>query len=330
MDHAFSKVGMGMRIGVFSDSLPKLARRQMFAWCAERGVTDLELGMGAWGPSPRPHLDFATIGRAHERDRLAGEMREFGIRLSAVNAAGNLLHPSPSKRADAQARFRAAVDLARALGVNRVITMSGCPAGAGGGAIGVFPCWATSADDENLFAWQIEHELAPFWTETSAWLELEAPEIMVCLEMHPGVTIFNSEGFAVLARHVGRNIGLNLDPSHFWWQGIDPLSVVEAHGNRIGHSHGKDTLMYPERIRTQGVLHYAPPGDPARAPWHFAPVGEGHDDATWAKLLGAMRKAGYDGVISIEHEDPRYDGPQGTERSIAGLKRALARLEAEE
>ncbi len=315
-----------MRIGVFSDSLPKLTRREMFAWCAERGVKDVELGVGAWGPWPRPHLDLATIGQAAERDRLSGELREHGLRLSAVNAAGNLLHPDPAKRKDAQTRFRAAVDLAVALDVKRVITMSGCPAGAAGGALGVFPCWATSADDDKLFAWQIENEVGPFWRTTSEWLAKNAPEVMICLEMHPGLTVFNTAGFQALSPYVGRNIGLNLDPSHFWWQGIDPLTVVEELGDRIGWMHGKDTLLNAERIRRQGVLHFAPPSDPAQAPWHFASVGEGRDDKTWATLLGAVRKAGYDGVISIEHEDPRYDGEEGTARSLAGLQRALGQL----
>jgi sugar phosphate isomerase/epimerase len=313
-----------MRIGVYSDSVAKLSRRQMFAWCAERGVQDVELGVGAWGPWPRPHLDIATIGERREREQLAGELREYGLRLGAVNAAGNLLHPDPAKRQDAQDRFWASVELAVALGVNRVITMSGCPAGPGGGLLGIFPCWATSADDERLFAWQVEHEVAPFWRATSDRLQREAPGLMVCLEMHPGVTIFSSAGFQALVPHVGRNIGINFDPSHFWWQGIDPLTVVEALGDRIGWAHGKDTLLYPERIRRDGVLHYAPPGESEAAPWHFAPVGEGHDDRTWATLLAAVRRAGYDGVISIEHEDPRYDGEEGTRRSVDGLKRALA------
>jgi sugar phosphate isomerase/epimerase len=82
-------------------------------------------------------------------------------------------------------------------------------------------------------------------------------------------------------------------------------------------------LLYPERIRRHGVLRHAPPSDPAVAPWHFAAVGEGHDDATWTGLFGALRKAGYDDVVSIEHEDPRYDGEEGTVRSLAGLKRAI-------
>ena len=314
-----------MRIGVYSDSLPGLGRREMLAWCASRGITDVEIGVGAWGPWPRPHLDLATVGEKAERDRLGGELREHGIRLSAVNAAGNLLHPDPAKRADALARFKAAVELAVALGVDRVVTMSGCPAGPGGGALSVFPCWATSADDDKIFAWQMENEVGPFWKATSERLAREAPGLMVCLEMHPGVSLFSSAGFLALAPYVGRNIGINLDPSHFWWQGIDPLTVVEALGDRIGWMHGKDTLLYPDRIRRLGVLHFAPP-DPATAPWHFVSVGEGHDDATWSALFAAVRRAGYDGVVSIEHEDPRYDGPEGTERSRAGLGRALDRL----
>ena len=167
------------------------------------------------------------------------------------------------------------------------------------------------------------NEVGPFWRQTSDWLAKEAPEVMVCLEMHAGLTVFNAAGFEVLTGYVGRNIGLNMDPSHFWWQGIDPLTVVEAFGDRIGWMHGKDTLLYPDRIRKHGVLHFAPPSDPSKAPWHFAPVGEGRDVAAWTALINAVRKAGYDDVISIEHEDPRYDGEEGTARSLAGLRRAL-------
>ena len=317
-----------MRIGVYSDSIPSLTRRDFFAWCAERGILDVELGVGAWGPWPRPHLDMATIGDRTARERLAGELKEFGLRLGAVNAAGNLLHPDPSKRADAQARFAAAVELAVFLGVQRLVTMSGCPAGPGGGALGVFPCWATSADDERIFDWQLANEVGPFWQKTSMDLARDAPELMVCLEMHPGVTIFSSQGFGALVPFVGRNIGLNFDPSHFWWQGIDPLTVIEEHGDRIGWAHGKDTLLYLDRIRRHGVLHFLPPSDPSAAPWHFASVGEGHDHATWASLLSALRRSGYDDVISIEHEDPRYPGEEGTQRSIDGLLGILAERKA--
>ena len=138
--------------------------------------------------------------------------------------------------------------------------------------------------------------------------------------------VAGAAGFEELAAHVGRNVGLNMDPSHFWWQGIDPVTVVEALGDRIGFSHGKDTLLFPERIRKLGVLHHAPPTDPDTAPWHFAAVGEGHGAETWLTLFRALQRTGYDGVVSIEHEDPRYDGEEGTARSLKGLRDILQRM----
>ena len=108
--------------------------------------------------------------------------------------------------------------------------------------------------------------LGPFWRQTSDRLAETAPNVMICLELHPGVSIFSAAGFEALEPYLGSNIGLNFDPSHFWWQGIDPLTVIEALGSRIGHAHGKDTLLYPERIRRQGVLHFSPPPIPARRP----------------------------------------------------------------
>jgi sugar phosphate isomerase/epimerase len=171
----------------------------------------------------------------------------------------------------------------------------------------------------------MENEVGPFWQNVSQRLAARSPDLMICLELHPGVTIFTAAGFEALTRYVGRNIGINMDPSHFWWQGIDPLTVIERLGSRIGYAHGKDTLIHPERVRRDGVLHFAPPAaDPDRAPWHFAPVGEGHDAATWTELIRALQAVGYDDVISIEHEDPRYRGTEGTQRSLDELKRAMS------
>jgi sugar phosphate isomerase/epimerase len=313
-----------MRVGLYSDALPQMTRRELFAFCADHGIADVELGVGAWGPSPRPHLDLdALLREAAARDVLRSELGEFGLRLACVNAAGNPLHPDPVQRADAQARLRGAVELAHLLGVGTVVTMSGCPGGRTGGPIGVFAVWSVCADDEALWEWQFAHELAPFWSETSRWAASGAPGVTICLELHPGVAIFNAAGFERLAAVTGRNVGVNLDPSHFWWQGIDPVRVVEAVGDRIGFAHGKDTLVHPDRVAVHGLLDYRFPVDPATAAWHFAAVGDGHDDAEWARLLGAIRATGYDGVVSIEHEDPRLEPVEGVVRSAAGLRRVL-------
>jgi sugar phosphate isomerase/epimerase len=148
--------------------------------------------------------------------------------------------------------------------------------------------------------------------------------VRICLELHPGLTIFGVESFRRLREAVGPNVGINLDPSHFWWQGVDPRSVIEAHGDAIGFAHGKDTLLHPDRIAVHGVLDARYPVDPATAPWHFAAVGDGRPVAEWTALLAALRASGYDGVVSIEHEDPRMPPEQSIEASAHALRRALA------
>jgi sugar phosphate isomerase/epimerase len=296
-------------------------------WCAERGIAHMEMGVGGWKQAD--HLDLDALLRdARERDRLQGELREHGLVLSCVNAAGNPLHPDPAVGERHAALLRGAVELAALLGCDRVVTMSGCPGGRDGGSTPVFASWPVVPDDETLWEWQLEHRLAPFWRELSAWAAAAAPEVMICLELHAGASAYNPASFARLREAAGPNVGVNLDPSHFWWQGMDPLAVIDEVGPAIGFAHGKDTLVHPDRVRRNGLLDLAFPVDPDTASWHFCAVGSGHDDATWAALVAALRSAGYDGVISIEHEDPRVTPEEGIETSLAALRRACEGVEA--
>jgi len=296
-------------------------------WCAERGIAHIEMGVGGWKQAD--HLDLDALLRdAGERDRLQGELREHGLVLSCVNAAGNPLHPDPAVGERHAALLRGAVELAALLGCDRVVTMSGCPGGRDGGSTPVFASWPVVPDDETLWEWQLEHRLAPFWRELSAWAAAAAPEVMICLELHAGASAYNPASFARLREAAGPNVGVNLDPSHFWWQGMDPLAVIDEVGPAIGFAHGKDTLVHPDRVRRNGLLDLAFPVDPDTASWHFCAVGSGHDDATWAALVAALRSAGYDGVISIEHEDPRVTPEEGIETSLAALRRACEGVEA--
>jgi sugar phosphate isomerase/epimerase len=296
-------------------------------WCAERGIAHMEMGVGGWKQAD--HLDLDALLRdARERDRLQGELREHGLVLSCVNAAGNPLHPDPAVGERHAALLRGAVELAALLGCDRVVTMSGCPGGRDGGSTPVFASWPVVPDDETLWEWQLEHRLAPFWRELSAWAAAAAPEVMICLELHAGASAYNPASFARLREAAGPNVGVNLDPSHFWWQGMNPLAVIDEVGPAIGFAHGKDTLVHPDRVRRNGLLDLAFPVDPDTASWHFCAVGSGHDDATWAALVAALRSAGYDGVISIEHEDPRVTPEEGIETSLAALRRACEGVEA--
>ena len=280
------------------------------------------MGVGGWRQAD--HLDLDALLRdAGERDRLLGELREHGIELVCVNAAGNPLHPDPAVGDRHAALLRGAVELAALVGCDRVVTMSGCPGGRDGGATPVFASWPVVPDDESLWEWQYEHRLAPFWRELGAWAAHAAPSVMICLELHAGASAYNPASFARIRAAAGPNVGVNLDPSHFWWQGMDPVAVIEEVGPAIGFAHGKDTLVHADRVRRNGLLDLGFPVDPETASWHFSAVGTGHDDDTWAALVEALRGAGYDGVISIEHEDPRVTPEEGIETSLADAAAGL-------
>jgi sugar phosphate isomerase/epimerase len=259
-----------------------------------------------------------------ERDRLQGMLSDHGIRLSAVSGSGNPLHPNAGARADAIEKLRGAIELAAALKVDRVVAMSGCPAGRdGGGDVGVFAISSMVLDDEALWQWQFDTHVAPFWREISDWARKLAPDLRICLELHPGAAIFNPATFELLADEVGENIGVNLDPSHFWWQGMDPVAVIEAVGPRIYFAHGKDTTIYEDRMRLNGVLDHRFPVASDKNVWHFSWVGDGHTSEEWTRLLQALQRAGYDDVISIEQEDPSLSPEESLERSLATLRGAL-------
>ena len=105
---------------------------------------------------------------------------------------------------------------------------------------------------------------------------------------------------------------------------MDPHAIIERHGDAIGFAHGKDTRLYPERIRVHGMLDARYPIDPETASWHFAAVGGGRPVAEWSLLLSALRESGYDGVVSIEHEDPSLTPEASIEASAVALREALS------
>jgi sugar phosphate isomerase/epimerase len=313
-----------LRIGLLTDALDQLTLAEALDWCAERELAAVELGVGGYSHSP--HATVALATDAPGRDRLQGLLADRGLELAALNVSGNPLHPDRAVGDRHDSDLRDALRLAHALGVGRVVAMSGCPGGPGGG----WPVFAGGAwlpDMEGLWDWQWE-QIASYWRELSRLAAAEAPGVVVCLELHPGTSIYNAESYRLLRTVTGDNVRVNLDPSHFWWQGIDPATAVEELGGAVAFVHGKDTLLHPDRIARHGVLDFRWPAGAETMPWHFAAVGAGRPLTEWARLLRALNDVGYDDVVSIEHEDPNLTPERGIEASLRGLQDALALLDA--
>jgi sugar phosphate isomerase/epimerase len=295
-------------------------------WCNQRRISAVELGVG--GYSPAPHLDIrALLASEAERDRLIELLGHAGVRVVALNASGNPLHPRRSVASEHDRALRDAVHLAALLKIPRVVAISGCPGAPGDGSWPVFAGGAWLPDMEGLWDAQWDSSIRPYWSELSRWAERQAPGVSICLELHPGASIYNAESFRRLLGDVGPNIQVNLDPSHLWWQGMDPSRTVAAIGEHVGFVHGKDTIVYPERVALHGILDFRWPAEADEMPWHFCAVGRGRPIVEWADLVGALASAGYDGPISIEHEDPTLPAEAGVEASLAGLRDAIGSAE---
>ena len=306
-----------MRIGVFTDSTLHLSLADSLDRYQRWGITAVELGTGNF--SPAPHLNLGELlADESARARLRADLDRHGMILSALNCSGNPIHPDETVAAHDDAVIRDTIRLAGALGLDRVVTMSGCPGSPGGGS---HPNWVTfywPPHFEDLHRWQWDEVILPYWAELGALAREHG--VALCFEMHPGMSVYNTSSLLRLRAVVGDAIMANLDPSHLWWQGMDPLEVVLALGPAIGHVHAKDTRIEPRNTALNGCLDMTLPPVPASQPWVFRAVGYGHDAGWWRDFVSNLRMAGYDGTLSIEHEDPLMGLEEGTEKAAAFLR----------
>jgi sugar phosphate isomerase/epimerase len=163
--------------------------------------------------------------------------------------------------------------------------------------------------------------VVPYWREAGAFAADHG--VRLAFEMHPGFVVYNPRTLLRLRSEVGDVIGANMDPSHLFWQGIDPILAIRELGGAIFHVDAKDTALDPVHIARNGVLDMPRSGAPGDRPWFFRSVGDGHDLLFWKRFVAALRLAGYDHVISIEHEDPLASTDEGIDRAVATLRAAI-------
>jgi sugar phosphate isomerase/epimerase len=242
-----------------------------------------------------------------------------GLEISALSCHGNPLHPDGEVAAAADHAFRDAVRLAERLGVETVVTFSGCP---GESERSLRPSWVTCSwpdDYPETLAWQWQERVIPYWQEAAAFARGHG--VRVAIEPHPGFVVYNTRTLLRLSEAAGENLGANFDPSHLFWQQIDPCASARALAGAIFHVHAKDTGFVDERLALDGVLETR--RDPGERAWIFRSVGDGHPVAFWRSLAAALREAGYDGALSIEHEDPLRSREDGLARAVGTLREAL-------
>ena len=218
--------------------------------------------------------------------------------------------------------FQNAVLLAEKLGVDTVVTFSGCP---GGSPVDRTPNWVTCPwpdDFLGILDYQWNQVLIPYWKEQAAFAQAHGIK-KIAFEMHPGFCVYNPETLLKLRAAVGDIIGANFDPSHLIWQGMDPVTVIREMGDAIFHVHAKDTRIDKANTAKNGVLDTKSYADEINRSWIFRSVGYGNDALYWKDIISALRMVGYDYAISIEHEDSLMSQNEGLQKAVEMLKSVI-------
>ncbi|HEX7299867.1 MAG TPA: sugar phosphate isomerase/epimerase [Solirubrobacteraceae bacterium] len=310
-----------MRVGVVMEAFADWPLADALDWLSAHApeVSDLEIIAGGYGPTGHCDRD-ALLGDAERRQRWIADIEGRGLRVAALNAWGNPLHPDPKVAARQDADLRATIRLAAELGIDRVVAMAGCPgAGPNDRDVPHFAAGAWLPDLEHVTEWQWEAAVLPYWSALASFAHAEHPDLLVCLELHPGTVVNNVETFERLAE-VGANIAANIDPSHFFWQRMDAFAIIDRLGPRVGHAHAKDVAFNAEQLALNGLLDRRWPAPPEQMPWNFASVGDGHDAGWWHEFMARIAASGRAATLAIEHEDPftpATDGVPAAARILA-------------
>lgn len=309
-----------MKIGMITDSLPDTDFEHMLAIAARLGMDMLEFGCGNWSTAPHLALDH-LLETASARREFRARLEDHGIAISALNCSGNPVHPGEPGRRHADVT-RKTIRLARLLGVDRVVMMSGCPGAPGDShANWITTEWPPEVRD--IVRWQWDDVLVPYWRELVAYAKDQGVG-RLCLELHGYQNVYNVATLQRLRDAVGETVGANLDPSHLMWMGADPLAAARALGDAVYYVHAKDTRIDDVIAGVNGVIDTTPGSAYESRAWNYITLGHGHDEAWWRAFVATLADVGYDGVLSIEHEDPAMSAVEGVEQSVALLRRVLA------
>ena len=310
-----------MKLGVFNPVLAGMSFEDAMKYLADSGVQAVEIGCG--GFPGKAHCDPAVLLNDEAAlEHFKKVLSDNHLEISALSTHGNPVHPDAEIAKKFRDDFAGAVLLAEKLGVKRIIAFSGCP---GGSAEDKTPNWVTCAwpeDFAKILDYQWNEVLIPYWRETAAFAAAHGIE-KIAFEMHPGFCVYNPETLMRLRNAVGPLIGANFDPSHLFWQGIDPVAAIRYLKDAIYFFHAKDTKIDPINCPINGVLDTKNFTREVERSWIFRSVGYGHDYSVWKDIVSNLRLVGYDDVLSIEHEDSLMTPNEGLQKAIKFLKEVL-------
>ncbi len=311
-----------MKLALFTDGLPDMPFEQVLDEAVKMGISQLELGTG--GYSCAPHLNMEKLLKsADARKEYLNAIESRGLKICALNCSANAIGPGPrwaGHAPDVMNTFR----LAELLGVEHVVSQSGLPAGAPGEMTlnWVTHTYPPEMMDVLKYQWDVTIE---FWTDAAA-LAKTCGVKTIALENHPMNMVFNVSTLMKLRNAVGDIIGLNLDPSHLFFMGGDPIMIARrlCEEKAIYHVHGKDARINKHIKGLECVELGAYNGLAVNRSWNYVAVGYGQDHLWWKEFFATLAQGDYHGPVSIEVEDPLMpNNLVAIQKSAAFLKETM-------
>jgi sugar phosphate isomerase/epimerase len=313
-----------MKLGVFTVLFSDKNVEDMLDYVAAKGIEAVELGTGGYPGDAHCKVDELLADEGKQKEFLE-KVSSRGLMISALSCHSNPLHPQKHISEEADVLFDKTIQLASKLGVPVVNTFSGCP---GDHENAKYPNWPVSPwpnDYQEILTWQWEEKVIPYWKEKAALARKH--NVKIGLELHGGFSVHTPGTLLRLREACGPEIGANLDPSHMWWQGIDPVEAIKILGreNAIHHFHAKDTIIDQPNMNRNGLTDMTPYSNMKDRSWYFRTVGFGHETKAWADMISTLRLYGYDYVVSIEHEDGLMSIAEGFTKAIETLKPVMVK-----
>ena len=298
-----------------------MSLKDALAYFKSIGIEMIEIGCGGYpgNAHANPEVLLADEGKFKEfMDTIA----DSGLTVSALSCHGNPVHPQKDIAEKYDRTIRNTILLAEKMGLHQINTCSGCP---GDCENSKYPNWVTCPWPEDygkILNWQWNEVLIPYWKKTVEFAKAHGVN-KIAFELHPGFCVYNTDSMKKIREAVGPELGANLDPSHLIWQGMDPVKVISELGDAIFHFHAKDTRVDKYNTAINGVLDTKSYGDLKHRSWLFRTVGFGNGEAYWRDIISALKLAGYDYAVSIEHEDALMSKTEGLEKAASFLKPLL-------
>lgn len=309
-----------MKIGVFTPPYHHKPLGETLDIIKNLGASCAEIATGGYAGSEHCPLDDLLESENKRADYL-DQFTTRGMFISAFSCGYEPLSPHEEIAKASDQLFKKTVRLAHLINVPVVTVLSGLPAGAPGDRT---PNWVTCPwplHFLDILNYQWNDVGVPYWRQAEQFARDHG--VKIGIEMHPGMLIYNVETFLRIRAETGEALGVNFDPSHLFWNGVDPVAAIRKLGPSIFHVHGKDSYVDTHNIAVNGCNDHKPYHSIHNRAWSFRTIGYGHDIKVWKDIITALRTVGYDDVISIEHEDGLMSFDEGIAKSMLALQEAV-------